>query len=223
MNGILLSAALVTGKVAITATAVSLITGLFAAYAVTRMKKRCRIALDAVMTVPLALPPTVAGFALLWLLSRNGPLASLMGQWAPNLIFTWLGSALAASLVALPLVYRSTRSAFSRIDKSLIDAARTLGLSDIEIFSRVMLPLAARGILAGTLMAFARSVGEFGATLIVGGNIPGSTQTLSVAIYESINSGNTEDAALISIVTAILALVIMAAVEFAGRDERRPA
>lgn len=213
MNHQIISAIFVTAKVAGAATLAALVMGVAAAHFVTLASATKRTILDSILTVPMVLPPTVVGFALLLLVSKNGALAGYFGGDVPNIVFTWYGAALASTVVAFPLVYRSARSAFSRIDKALLEAARTLGLNGLQVFVRVSLPLAAKGILAGMLMGFARSVGEFGATLIIGGNIPGRTQTLSLAIYDAMNSGRDGDAALAALAATAFAIALMLAVE----------
>jgi molybdate transport system permease protein len=131
------------------------------------------------------------GYYLLVLVGRNSVIGSrLYNTFGISLVFTWQGAVLAAALVSLPLVYKSARTAFEGIDSRFEDAARTLGLSEAEILMRVSLPLAWRGITAGAMLAFARAMGEFGATLMVAGNLPGKTQTLSLAVYDAVQSGN---------------------------------
>lgn len=213
MDDIIFSAMMVTARVAGAATLAALFLGVAAAHFVTLAGPRRRIIFDTLFTVPMVLPPTVVGFALLWLLSRHGILSGWLGGSAPSVVFTWYGAALASTIAAFPLVYRSARSAFGRIDRGLLEAARTLGLNGLQVFTRVSLPLAAKGIMAGMLLGFARSVGEFGATLIIGGNIPGRTQTLSIAIYEAVNSGRDFDAALAVLATSVFAIALILLVE----------
>ena len=142
-------------------------------------------------TLPLVLPPTVLGYYLIVLIGRQGWLGRwLQETWGISLIFTWQGAVLAAAVVSLPLVFKSARAAFEEVDPDLENAARTLGLSETAVFFRVSLPLAWRGILAGAMLAFARAMGEFGATLMVAGNLPGKTQTLSLAVYDAVQAGN---------------------------------
>jgi len=131
-----------------------------------------------------------------------------------NLIFTWQGAVIAASVVAFPLVFKPARAAFENVDAQLENAARVLGISELSIFFRVTLPLAWRGILAGVLLAFARALGEFGATLMVAGNIPGKTQTLSIAVYEAVQAGQDEMATTLVLITSVVCIVVLLA---AGR------
>lgn len=146
------------------------------------------------------------------LLGRHGPLGRWLAQYDIRLIFTWQGAVLAATVVAFPLVFKPARAAFEAVDGQLEQAARVLGCSNMAVFWRVTLPLAWRGILAGVLLAFARALGEFGATLMVAGSIPGKTQTLSIAVYEAVQAGQ-DDAAnlLVAVISAVCISVLLAA------------
>lgn len=132
-----------------------------------------------------------------------------MAQWGIELVFTWQGAVVAASVVALPLVLKSARAAFEEVDQQLVGAARVLGISGPAVFFRITLPLAARGIMAGVLLAFARSLGEFGATLMIAGSIPGRTQTLSIAIYEAVQSGDDQQALFLVAVTSVTCVLVL--------------
>ena len=171
-----------------------------------------RNVLDTLLTLPMVLPPTVLGYYLLVLLGRHGPLGRWLAQYDIRLIFTWQGAVLAATVVAFPLVFKPARAAFEAVDGQLEQAARVLGCSNMAVFWRVTLPLAWRGILAGVLLAFARALGEFGATLMVAGSIPGKTQTLSIAVYEAVQAGQ-DDAAnlLVAVISAVCISVLLAA------------
>src|SRR5574343_761016 len=171
-----------------------------------------RNVLDTLLTLPMVLPPTVLGYYLLVLLGRHGPLGSWLAQFDIRLIFTWQGAVLAATVVAFPLVFKPARAAFEAVDGQLEQAARVLGCSNMAVFWRVTLPLAWRGILAGILLAFARALGEFGATLMVAGSIPGKTQTLSIAVYEAVQAGQ-DDAAnlLVAVISAVCMVVLVSA------------
>lgn len=171
-----------------------------------------RNVLDTLLTLPMVLPPTVLGYYLLVLLGRHGPLGRWLAQFDIRLIFTWQGAVLAATVVAFPLVFKPARAAFEAVDGQLEQAARVLGCSNMAVFWRVTLPLAWRGILAGVLLAFARALGEFGATLMVAGSIPGKTQTLSIAVYEAVQAGQ-DDAAnlLVAVISAVCISVLLAA------------
>ncbi|WP_206210873.1 molybdate ABC transporter permease subunit [Vogesella urethralis] len=171
-----------------------------------------RNVLDTLLTLPMVLPPTVLGYYLLVLLGRHGPLGRWLAQYDILLIFTWQGAVLAATVVAFPLVFKPARAAFEAVDGQLEQAARVLGCSNMAVFWRVTVPLAWRGILAGVLLAFARALGEFGATLMVAGSIPGKTQTLSIAVYEAVQAGQ-DDAAnlLVAVISAVCISVLLAA------------
>ncbi|PSN76377.1 molybdate ABC transporter permease subunit, partial [filamentous cyanobacterium CCP4] len=150
--------------------------------------------IEAVLVAPLVLPPTVVGFLLLLLLGRNGPLGASLTSLGLNLVFTWYGAVIAATVVAFPLMYRTALGAFEQIDPALIQVARTLGAREGRIFWRILLPLSVPGLLAGLTLAFARALGEFGATLMVAGNIPGRTQTMPMAIYFAVEAGAMQEA-----------------------------
>ncbi|MEO8223173.1 MAG: molybdate ABC transporter permease subunit [Gammaproteobacteria bacterium] len=206
----ILTTLLLTGKIAGVAVTLALIAGVGAAWAMHRLKFPGRTLVDAVLTLPMVLPPTVLGYYLLTLLGRR----SVLGQWLEatlgiRLIFTWQGAVIAAAIVAFPLVYQGTRAAFESVNGQLEDAARVLGSSELRVFARVTVPLAWPGILAGTMLAFARALGEFGATLMVAGSLPGKTQTLSLAIYDAVQAGNDADALLLVGVTSLSCVIIL--------------
>lgn len=170
--------------------------------------------LDIVATLPMVFPPTVIGFALLWAVGRHGPIGVLtLGLFGRSLVFTIVAAILAAAVVAFPLVYRSARAAFAGVDPRLKDAARTFGLGEVGVFWRVALPLARRGVASGLLLGFARALGEFGATLMVAGNIPGQTQTLPLAIYEAVQAGDGGLALLLCTVAAATGLIVLLVAE----------
>ncbi len=177
--------------------------------------------IDAACTLPLVLPPTVLGYYLILVVGRRG----LFGQWLAsvgvNLIFSWQGAVVAATVVVFPLIYKSARAALEQVDERLEDAARTLGASEWRIFIGVSLPLAWRGIFAGLMLAFARGMGEFGATLMVAGNIPGKTQTLSLAIYAAFQAGDDARAIWLVIVTSLVCMGLLMAAEMAVRLRAR--
>lgn len=168
---------------------------------------------DAILTLPMVLPPTVLGYYIIVVLGRRGVLGSyLWDTFGISIMFTWEGAVIAAAVVAFPLVYRSARAAFEGVDENLENAARTLGASETVIFFRVSMPLAMRGLLAGIMLALARAMGEFGATLMVAGNLPGKTQTLSLAVYSATQAGNdtlaNELVLLISAVCVALLVIV---------------
>jgi molybdate transport system permease protein len=199
-------------KVACWATALDLVAGLALGYLLARRRFFGRELLDALLTLPMVMPPTVLGYYLLVVIGRNG----VVGQWLQqtfgiNLIFTWQAAVIAAAVVAFPLVLKGARAAFESIDMQLEQAAHVLGVSRFGVFLRVTLPLAWRGVLGGALLAFARSMGEFGATLMVAGSIPGKTQTLSIAVYEAVQAGQDDSANLLVIVTSVVCVAVLVA------------
>ncbi len=199
-----------TLKVAGVATLLSFQAGVILAFLVARSRFWGREGLDSLCTLPLVMPPTVLGYYLIVLIGNKGWLGPwLKATFGISLIFTWQGAALAAAVVSLPLIYKSARAAFEGVDHNLENAARTLGASEAGVFLRVSLPLAWRGILAGAMMAFARAMGEFGATLMVAGNLPGKTQTLSLAVYDAMQSGNDQAATILVIIISTVCLAIL--------------
>jgi molybdate transport system permease protein len=197
-------------KVAGWATALNLVLGTAMGYLLARRRFPGRNLLDAVLTLPMVFPPTVLGYYLLVVIGKRGWLGAwLYDSFGINLIFTWQGAVIAATIVAFPLVLKSARAAFEGVDPQLEKAARVLGLSEGAVFFRVTLPMAWRGILAGVLLAFARALGEFGATLMVAGSIPGRTQTLSVAVYEAVQAGQDSTANFLVGITSITCIVVL--------------
>lgn len=204
-----------TLKVAGWATALNLVFGVAIGFLLARKRFPGRDLLDALLTLPLVMPPTVLGYYLLVLLGRHGPIGGwLQENFGINLIFTWQGAVIAATIIAFPLVFKSARAAFEAVDPQFEQAARVLRISEVAVFFRVTLPLAWRGILAGVLLAFARATGEFGATLMVAGSIPGKTQTLSVAVYEAVQAGQDNVANFLVLVTSVTCITVLLA---AGR------
>lgn len=207
---------LLTLKVAATATALALVSGVLAGLLLARTRFPGRDGVDAVLLLPMVLPPTVLGYYLLVVLGAEGPL----GAWLDHalgihLIFTWQGAAIASAVVAFPLVFKAARTAFESVDPDLEKAGRSLGYPEWAVILRITLPLAWRGIAAGAMLAFARAMGEFGATLMVAGNIPGRTQTVSIAIYEAVNAGQdalANELVLLASLTCVVLLVCAAAV-----------
>ncbi|MEO1402743.1 MAG: molybdate ABC transporter permease subunit, partial [Cyanobacteria bacterium J06635_1] len=183
-------------RIATIATVVTFFLGIVAAYLMQRYRGRWRSLLEGVLLAPMVLPPTVLGFLLLLLLGKNGPLGFLLSNAGISVVFTWYAAVMTATVVAFPLMYKTTLSAFEQIDSSLQQAARALGASELKVFWRITLPLALPGLLAGTTLAFARALGEFGATLMLAGNIPGRTQTLPMAIYFAVEGGDVREAAI---------------------------
>ncbi|MCC2672712.1 MAG: molybdenum transporter permease protein, partial [Armatimonadetes bacterium] len=180
-----------TLKVAILATLLAVCLGLPLAWLLARRRAPLSDLIGTLVLLPMVLPPTVLGYYLLQLLGRQSPLGKLLeDRWGITVVFTWQAAVLAAAVAALPLVVRSSQAAFEAVDRDLEDAARLCGGSEWSILWQVTIPIAWRGILAGTVLGFARAMGEFGATLMVAGNIPNQTQTLSIAIYDAVQAGN---------------------------------
>jgi molybdate transport system permease protein len=214
MEGAWIALAL-TLKVAAWATLLTLLFGVAAGWLLARKRFAGRDVLDALLTLPMVMPPTVLGYYLLVLIGRRGPIGAwLQSNFGIHLIFTWQGAVIAATVVAFPLVFKAARAAFESVEPQYEQAARVLGHGEWAVFFRVTLPLAWRGILAGVLLAFARSTGEFGATLMVAGSIPGKTQTLSIAVYEAVQAGQDDVANFLVLVTSVTCLAVLLA---AGR------
>jgi len=199
-------------QIALVATAVTMPLGMFVAWLLVRKQFRGKFVLDVVVSLPLALPPVVIGYALLWLVGTNGWIGqvseSLFGS---TLAFTWIAAALAAAIVSLPLVVRSFAAALAGVDPKLEVAARGLGAGSVRTFLTITLPLAYKGVIAGVLLGFVRALSEFGATIVVAGNIPGRTQTVPSAIFTRISAGDTDAAwrlALVSVVLGVIALAV---------------
>src|SRR5690606_33573753 len=196
-------------KVALWATFFATVLGICAAYGLSRKPSPWLDLIDSILTLPMVLPPTVVGYYLLVLFGRRGWLGPFLEKLGIELVFTWQGAVVAATVVAFPLVLKAARAAFQTIDPQYQDAARVLGISEWGIFFRVTLPLASRGILAGVLLAFARALGEFGATLMIAGSLPGRTQTLSIAIYEAVQAGNDSMANTLVMITSITCVTVL--------------
>lgn len=196
-------------KTSFTATFIVFIIGVITAWVMSRYKGKGREILDGILTLPLVLPPTVVGFILLITIGKNGPVGRSLNQIGVTLIFSWAATVIAATVVAFPLMYRTSIGAFEQIDINILNAARTLGVSEWKIFWKLAVPLAWPGIAAGTTLAFARALGEFGATLMVAGSIPGKTQTIPIAIYFAVEGGEMEKAIIWVIIIFILSLTVM--------------
>ena len=209
-------------KVATVTTITCLILGLSLAWLLSRRTFRGRSLLDALFALPLVLPPSVLGYYLLLALGRKSPLGQMLeSTLGLRLVFSWQGAVVASTIVAFPLMVMSVLASLEAVDSGLEEVARTLGRSEWEVFLTVSIPLAWRGILVGTILAFTRALGEFGATLMVAGNIPGRTQTLSVAIYDAVQAGDGGKAALlVAIITALTVTLLLASRQVAQRVRR---
>lgn len=199
-----------TLKVAGWATALNLLLGVGVGYGIVRWRFPGRDIVDAVLTLPMVMPPTVLGYYLLVVIGSRGVVGAwLLEHFGIRLIFTVEAAIIAATIVSFPLVFKAARAAFETVDPQLEDAARTLGVNEWAVFFRVSLPLAWRGILAGLLLSFARAMGEFGATLMVAGSIAGKTQTLSIAVYEAVQAGQDNTANFLVAVTSITCIAVL--------------
>ena len=213
-----IDAIFLSGKVAAVAVAGSLPVGFAVAYLMTYLKFRGKLLMEVLITLPLTLPPVVIGYFLLLLLGKKGWLGPLLESVGIRLIFTWKAAVIASAVVGFPLLVRSIRIGMESIDPQLIQASRTLGAPWYDTLFTIILPLSVRGILAGSSLMFARSLGEFGATIIVAGNIPGVTQTIPLAIYEYASSPTSEAMALsLCIVSVSITLVILFFHEVLGK------
>lgn len=186
--------------------------GVIIAWWVERLQSQSlKIFADAVITLPMVLPPTVAGFFLLYFFGNNRFLGQLIYQLTGiKIAFSWLATVLAAAVISLPLMYRSARGALSQVDKGMLEAARSLGMTEWRIFWRIHLPNALPGIIAGGLLAFARGLGEFGATAMIAGNIAGRTRTLPLAVYSAVAAGDWEAAGwYVAVIVGICLLVVI--------------
>lgn len=211
----------VTLKTTVTAIVIIFILGILAAWWSLRLPDRWQNMVDAIFTIPMVLPPTVCGFLLLLALGSNSP----VGQWFNTigfpLIFSWPATVIAAVVVAFPLMYRSARGAFESLNPDMLDAARTLGWGEARVFFRLMLPLAWSSIAAGTMLAFARALGEFGATLFLAGNYVGITRTIPIAIYFEWMGGNTDVAIFWTIIVILLSFLVIFALNVWSRHTTR--
>lgn len=198
-------------KIALTATLITFLTGLAAAWGVTYLRRGKHI-VDSLLSIPMVLPPTVVGFLLLLLFGRNSAFGRFLDGIGVNLIFTWQGAVIAAVVVSFPVMYRGARGAMEQVDRNLVYAARTLGMREFTILRRVILPSAWPGIAAAAVLSFARALGEFGATIMIAGNLPGRTQTMAVAVYTAMQGGNRELAmkwVLIIVSFSLATLILM--------------
>ncbi|CEK38989.1 molybdate ABC transporter permease subunit [Paraclostridium sordellii] len=205
-----ISPLIISIKTALTSTVITFVFGIIIAYKMTCYRGKYQSFIDTILTLPLILPPTVVGFFLLIIIGKNGPIGILLEDLDINLIFTWSATVISAAVVSFPIMYRTSRGAFEQIDEDMISAARTLGLSNKKIFLRIIIPLAYPGIISATVLSFARALGEFGATLMIAGNIPGKTQTMPIAIFFAVESGDMNQAMLwVLIIIGIASSVIV--------------
>lgn len=218
-----LGSMLLSIRVAGVATVIALAAGVAIGWLLARVRFPGRSVVEAALMLPLVLPPTVIGYGILVLAGGRSTLGGwLREHFDYSIVFSWHGAVVASAIVALPLVLRSATAAFEGVDRTLEDAARTLRQTRWSVFLRVTLPLAWPGILAGTLLAFARAMGEFGASLMVAGSIPGKTQTLSMAIYDEVQAGRDDAALALVILTSVLSVAVLVASNrlLSGRHQR---
>lgn len=204
---------LISLKAGIIATVVAFFLGIMAARGVMKLNRSMKWVIDGILTLPLVLPPTVAGFFLLLLFSLKRPFGKyLWTTWGVKVVLSFPGCVIAASVIAFPLMYRNARAAFEQVDMNMIYAGRTLGMSERQIFWKVVVPIAAPGIASGTVLAFARALGEYGATSMLAGNILGKTRTIAVAIASEVAAGNMEIAGFWVSVIILLSFGIVLAI-----------
>lgn len=197
-------------KTAFLSTLITFVIGIFLSYVMANYKGKYKGIIDGLLTLPLVLPPTVVGFFILLIIGKNGAIGKLLLKLDINLIFSWSATVIASTTVAFPMMYRASRAAFEQIDENMIQVARTLGLSEWKIFYKIAIPLAYPGIIAGIVLSFARALGEFGATLMIAGNIPDKTQTMPLAIFFAVESGDMKIAMIwVSIITIISIIMIL--------------
>lgn len=208
-------------RVAGLATLITFVVAILAAWGLSRRRGPLPAVLDALCTLPLVLPPTVLGYYLILLVGRRGLLGGALADMGIQLMFSWQGAVVAATVVIFPLIYKSARAALEGVDARYEDAARSLGAPEWRVFLSVSLPLAWRGVFAGVMLAFARGMGEFGATLMIAGNIPGKTQTLALAIYSAFQAGEDGRATLLALVTSAICVSLLAGAELVLKRRSR--
>ena len=217
-----LSPLIISLEVAGLATVITFFLGIALAYGVLQIRSRLAGTIaDAVITLPLVLPPTVVGFFLLLFLGKRSAIGSALLSIDLPLVFTWRAAVVAAVIVSLPLMYRTARGAFEAIDRNMIHAAQTLSVSNWRIFWRIILPNARHGILAGLVLSFARALGEFGATIMFAGNIPGRTQTMSTAIYAAVQANDYDLAFRWAVIISLFSLFFIGAMNLYLKREVR--
>ncbi len=201
-------------KTVVVATAITFFLGIAAARWITRYTGRLKSLIDGLFILPLVLPPTVVGLGLLLIFGKNGPIGQFLDLFNTTIVFTWWATVISAVTVAFPLMYMTARGAFEQVDTHIEDAARTLGASEWRVFWSVTMPLAWPGVAAATVLSLARCLGEFGATLMLAGNIPGKTATIPVAIYFSIQAGDLNVALILVGIVLVIAFGALAAIAY---------
>lgn len=218
-----LSPIIISMKTASAAIALTFLLGLFVARWIVKMKsEKTKMVLDGILTLPMVLPPTVVGFFLLLVFGVNMPLGKfLLDFMGVKIVFSWTATVIAAVVISFPLMYRSARGAFEQVDQNLVMAARTLGMSENRIFFRIILPLALPGVVAGGILAFARGLGEFGATAMIAGNIANKTRTLPLAIYAEVAAGNMQTASYYVIIVLAISFIVVVSTNYFAIKERK--
>ena len=201
-------------KTATTATIITFFLGIIVAWWMLQYQGKSKGLIEGLLTAPLVLPPTVVGFLLLLLLGRNSFIGQILDYFGVTVIFSWYATVIASTVVAFPLMYKTALGAFKQIDSNLLACARTLGASEWTIFWRLILPLAKPGLIAGTLLAFARALGEFGATLMLAGSIPGKTETIPIAIFFAAEGGEMDRALLLVIIMLAISLGVITTINY---------
>ncbi|GAA0816858.1 molybdate ABC transporter permease subunit [Clostridium tertium] len=197
--------------------------GLFIARSIVKIKsEKIKMILDGILTLPLVLPPTVMGFFLLLIFGVNRPIGKLLLEFlGVKIVFSWSATVIASVVIAFPLMYRSARGAFEQVDQNLIMAARTLGMSERKIFWRIIMPLALPGVASGGILAFARGLGEFGATAMIAGNIANKTRTLPLAIYADVAAGDMASATNYVLIVTIISFAVVVLTNYFTLKERK--
>ncbi|MGI6451283.1 MAG: molybdate ABC transporter permease subunit [Desulfitobacteriia bacterium] len=218
-----ISPIIISLKTASAAIAVTFLLGLFVARWIVKMKsEKAKMVLDGILTLPLVLPPTVMGFLLLIVFGVNRPIGKFLLEFlGVKIVFSWTATVIAAVAISFPLMYRSARGAFEQVDQNLVMAAKTLGMSERRIFWRVIMPLALPGVAGGGILAFARGLGEFGATAMIAGNIANETRTLPLAIYAEVAAGNMQLASYYVIIVMLISFIVVALTNYFSMKERK--
>src|SRR5512142_1875180 len=214
MNEAYLSPLLISLRTVGIATAITFVIGIAAARWMSRYSGRMESLIDGLFILPMVLPPTVVGLGLLLLLGNHGPLGAVLAQFNTSIVFSWQATVISASVMAFPIMYMTARGAFEQVDPGVEDAARTLGASEWRVFWTVTMPLAWPGVAAATVLSLARSLGEFGATLMLAGNIPGRTATIPIAIYFAIQAGDMDRALVLVGIVMAIAFTSLAAIAY---------
>ncbi|GAA0748961.1 MULTISPECIES: molybdate ABC transporter permease subunit [Clostridium] len=217
-----ISPILISLKTALVSMVLTFLLGLFAARFIIKIRsEKIKMILEGILTLPLVLPPTVMGFFLLIIFGVNRPIGKFLLEFlGVKIVFSWSATVIASVVISFPLMYRSARGAFEQVDKNLIMAARTLGMSEKKIFWRVMMPLALPGVVSGGILAFARGLGEFGATAMIAGNIANKTRTLPLAIYAEVAAGNMDSALIYVLIVTLISFIIVVLTNYFASRER---